>query len=158
MGVCVEWIFLLRLCCRSLRNHHVYISYSINGVSACARLSEADWKVKYVCVCVEWSWVPLQTKYRLITPSDLGNEKWNSGFPVGLWACLSYSTSAFQCAFSSSPPVYAASQTRQRIKLSTQFTAGVRLLAHSAKRQIAFYVVKMMEVQKSQFLLSDSST
>lgn len=53
MGVCVEWIFLLRLCCRSLRNHHVYISYSINGVSACARLSEADWKVKYVCVCVE---------------------------------------------------------------------------------------------------------
>lgn len=53
MGVCVEWIFLLRLCCRSLRNHHVYISYSINGVSACARLSEADWKVKYVRVCVD---------------------------------------------------------------------------------------------------------
>ncbi|KAI9538148.1 hypothetical protein NQZ68_017881 [Dissostichus eleginoides] len=77
---------------RRLRNpHHVYSSYSINGVGTCARLSEAHRKVKYVCVYVlsEAECLALQSKYRLITPSDLGNEKWNSGFPAGLWARLS---------------------------------------------------------------------
>ncbi|TKS92664.1 Ephrin-B3 Precursor [Collichthys lucidus] len=37
-------------------------------------------------------------------------------------------------AFSSSPLVYAGSQTRQQIKRTSQFTAGVRLLAPGAKR------------------------
>lgn len=44
-----------------------------------------------ICVYVlsEAECLPLQSKYCLITPSDLGNEKWNSGFPAGLWARLS---------------------------------------------------------------------
>lgn len=45
----------------------------------------------YVCVHAlsEAECLPLQSKYCLITPSDPSNEKWNSGFPAGLWARLS---------------------------------------------------------------------
>lgn len=38
-------------------------------------------------VLSEAEWLPLHSKYCLITPSDLGNDKWlNGGFPAGLFS------------------------------------------------------------------------
>ncbi|KAI4808548.1 hypothetical protein KUCAC02_000605, partial [Chaenocephalus aceratus] len=70
----------------------------IHSQNASRRKQQAHRKVNDVCVCVlsEAECLALQSKYRLITPSDLGNEKWNSGFPAGLWARLKRSEVALR--------------------------------------------------------------